>query len=184
MRINLLLTCGVSLLLIGCGEKSESTLPRAFMYTGRYYPSFMPGVILTIRTSGSQGSMTRLVYEPNSDSTFAAIDSVRLTAADVRYFFTQLKGIPLISIKPEEYPSGFDGITVYNEVVQDGQQNAFEFWSPTRKNHPREHQLVEAVLGLYRRRFTTLSQQEYLRKLERYFDFGRPRKGMDGTPEL
>ena len=71
---------------------------------------------------------------------------------------------------------GLDGITVYNTISQESAQNKFKFWSPRKNSAPQEHKLVEAVLGLCQRKFTTQKEQEYFESLEQSFDFGLPCK--------
>jgi hypothetical protein len=86
-----------------------------------------------------------------------------------------LAGVPMLKMTSKEQ-QGTDGITVYNTVVQDSASNKFTFWSPRKNSAPQEHRLVEAVLGLAQRKFTTQKEQEYFESLEQYFDFGLPCK--------
>lgn len=156
-----------AILFVSCQQ--EPKLPQSFAYVGHYYPSFIPDVVFSIRSTGNRGSLTRQLYAPYPDSTVAAVDSVPLTAADVRYFFAQLDGVSLLRLSTSDRPPGLDGITVYNEVRQDGQRNSFKFWSPTAKGQPQEYKVAMAVLGLARRKFTTPEQVSYAARLERYF---------------
>lgn len=100
-------------------------------------------------------------------------DSAALGKDDVRFFFAALDGVPLFKMATQE-SYGLDGITVYNVVSQDSLHNKFKFWSPRKKGNPQEHHLVEALIGLSRRKFKSLKQQAYFESLEQYFDFGLP----------
>jgi hypothetical protein len=100
-------------------------------------------------------------------------DSVALNNQDLRGFFTALDSVPLLKMKTRERMM-LDGIRVQNAVAQDGVRNAFSFQSPRKASDPAEHRLVEAVIGLARRKYRTLPQREYFEQLEGYFDFGLP----------
>ena len=112
--------------------------------------------------------------------TFA--DSATLTKHDINYFLTAVDSLPVLKMKSPEYPGGTDGITVYNNITLDTSRNEFKFWSPRRDRNPQEHKLVESILGLSRRKFATLKQQEYFESLEQYFDFGLPCKITSTSP--
>lgn len=154
--------------------KDEYKGPRAFAYQGEYHPSFMPSCTFAIKTNDGAGRIKLTVFN-DRDSLRPALftDSAALGKDDLRFFFTALDSVPLFKMATKE-SNGLDGITVYNIVSQDSLHNKFKFWSPRKKGNPEEHKLVEAVLGLSRRKFTSLKQQEYFESLEQYFDFGLP----------
>nr|GFC90409.1 hypothetical protein [Tanacetum cinerariifolium] len=110
-----------------------------------------------------------------------AMDSAHLSSADLTFFFSKLDSIPVLKMRTKEQ-LGTDGITVYNTISRDSVQNKFQFWSPRKASAPQEHKLVEAVLGLARRKFTTQQEQEYFESLEQYFDFGLPCKVTSTNP--
>ena len=152
--------------------KDEYKGPRAFTYQGDFYPSFMPSCTFVIKTNDGAGRIKLTVFN-DRDSLRTALfaDSSALDENDLRFFFTALDSVPLFKMATRE-SYGFDGITVYNVVSQDSLHNKFKFWSPRKKGNPQAHKLVEAVIGLSRRKFTSLKQQEYFESLEQYFDFG------------
>ena len=154
--------------------KNEYKGPRAFAYQGEFYPSFMHSCAFAIKTNDGAGRIKLTVFN-DRDSLRTAVfaDSAALNGDDVRFFFTVLDSVPLFKMATKE-SYGLDGITVYNVVSQDSLHNKFKFWSPRKKGAPQEHKLVEAVIGLSRRKFTSLKQQEYFESLEQYFDFGLP----------
>jgi hypothetical protein len=65
-----------------------------------------------------------------------------------------------------------DGIGIQNTYLQDIHKNEFYFSSPNKGS--KEHQIVEAVIGLSKRKLTKKNAQEYFESLEQYFDFGLP----------
>lgn len=154
--------------------KDEYIAPHAFAYLGEFYPSFMPSCTFVIKTNDGTGRIKLTVFnDRDSLRTALSADSATLDKDDLRFFFTVLDSVPLFKMATKE-SYGLDGITVYNVVSQDSMHNKFKFWSPRKKGNPQEHKLVEAVIGLSRRKFTSLKQQEYFESLEQYFDFGLP----------
>lgn len=134
----------------------------------------MPSCTFVIKTNDGAGRLKLTVFN-DRDSLRTALfaDSAALDKEDVRFFFAALDSVPLFKMATKE-SYGLDGITVYNVVSQDSLRNKFKFWSPRKRGNPQEHQLVEAVIGLSRRKFKSLKQQQYVESLEQYFDFGLP----------
>jgi hypothetical protein len=171
-------------LLAACSSdlgEQHAAPPRRFRYEARFYPSLLTACRLVIHANGRVGQLklTRAPHwETEMDSAqarvserpgapAAALDSVPLTAVDLARFYASLGGVRLLEVVPDEHrPRGLDGMTVYNAVTQDDQYHAFHFWSPP-KNSP-EHQVVAAVLGLARRKFTTPRQKDYFNDLALY----------------
>jgi hypothetical protein len=162
-------------LVAACSHESQQEAKKySFSYRGEYYPSFMPSCIITIV---ARDSINRIHLRASNDHRATPItildDSINLSPADLTFFFTKLDSVPVLKMVTKDQ-HGFDGITVYNSISQDSAQNKFNFWSPRKDREPQEHKLVEAVLGLSRRKFTAPKEQEYFESLEQYFDFGLP----------
>jgi len=155
-------------------DEEAYTNPHAFVYQGEFYPSFMPSCMFSLTADKGAGRLKWTVYtDRDTLRTTAFADSAALSPNDVRTFLAAFDSVPLFRMKSKQQ-SGTDGITVHNIVSKSGLHNEFTFWSPRKFRDPQEHQLVEAVLGLARRKFTSLKQQEYFESLEQYFDFGLP----------
>ena len=176
MKTSLLLLL-VSLLLSACsGKPKQLAKQHSFSYQGDYYPSFLPSCTISITTTPDVQRMWFSIYQyRDTVKTLTLATSAVISSADQAFFATKLAGVPVLKMISKEQ-QGTDGITVYNKVVQDSASNKFTFWSPRKNSAPQEHQLVEAVLGLARRKFTTQKEQEYFESLEQYFDFGLPCK--------
>lgn len=167
-------SCG---LLFASACSAPHPLPQSFVYVGQFAPSFLEDATFVVRSQRGTGRLRWTRYhrpEPTDTLRYAVFtDSVALTPQDLQVFFTALDSVPLLKMKTRERLI-MDGIRVHNVVAQDGVRNAFSFKSPRKARDPAEHRLVEAVLGLARRKFRTLPQREYFEQLEGYFDFGLP----------
>lgn len=174
MKPSLLLLL-ISLLLSACsGAPKQPTSQHSFSYQGEYYPSFIPSCTISITATPDVQRIWLSVYQyRDTVKTLTLARSAALTPADLAFFRTKLAGVPVLKMVTKAQ-QGTDGITVDNTVVQDSATNKFSFWSPRKDSAPQEHQLVEAVLGLAQRKFTTQKEQEYFESLEQYFDFGLP----------
>ncbi|MGI4865242.1 MAG: hypothetical protein ACRYFZ_15075 [Janthinobacterium lividum] len=148
----------------------QRALPASFRYQGDFYPAFLPAATFSIQTRQGTGQLKLRRYVSRSSRQQLA-DSVALTGSDLSFFFAALDSVPVLKMATKEQ-YGLDGIDVENSVSYNGQHNSFRFWSP--KKHSPEHKLVEAVLGLARRKFPRLPQKAYFESLEEYFHFGLP----------
>lgn len=166
-----------SLLLAGAacsGKPKLQTIPPRFSYHGEYYPSFIPSCTITITAQDTVRRIALEVYAyRDTVQTVAFARSAPLSAADLTYFFAKLGSVQLLKVSSTDQP-GLDGITVDNTVTEGSHQHKFHFWSPSKSRDPQQHQVVEAVLGLYRRKFQARQAVEYVESLEQYFDFGLP----------
>jgi hypothetical protein len=167
-----------SFIVTACSsEPKQEAKKYSFSYRGEYYPSFMPSCIITIV---ARDSINRIHLRASNDHRATPItildDSASLSPADLTFFFTKLDSVAVHKLGTSDYPPGTDGITVYNAISQDSTEHKFKFWSPRKDRSPQEHKLVEAVLGLSRRKFTAPKEQEYFESLEQYFEFGLPCK--------
>lgn len=166
--------CG---LLFATACSAPPPLPASFVYVGQFEPSFLEHATFVVRSERGNGRLRWTRYHkpgPTDTLRYAVFtDSAALTQQDLRGFFTALDSVPLLKMKTRERLM-MDGIQVRNAVAQDGVRNAFSFQSPRKASDPAEHRLVEAVLGLARRKFRALPQREYLERLEGYFEFGLP----------
>ena len=151
-------------------KKAPSQLPQSFVYRGDFYPAFLPTATFVIQTHQAAGQVKLTRYKSRS-SREQLVDSAALTESELRTFFSALDSVPLLKMTTKEQ-LGTDGIDVENRISRNGLHNHFSFWSPRRPSQ--EHQLVEAVLGLARRKFLLQSQKVYVESLEEYFDFGLP----------
>ncbi|RZK35398.1 MAG: hypothetical protein EOO61_11965 [Hymenobacter sp.] len=167
-----------SFLAVACSSEPQQTIKKySFSYRGEYYPSFMPSCIITIVARDSINRIHLRAYDDHRATPITILDdSVSLSPADLTFFFAKLDSVSVLKLGTSDYPPGLDGITVYNTISQGSTQHKFKFWSPRKHSAPQEHKLVEAVLGLSRRKFTALKEQEYFESLEQYFDFGLPCK--------
>jgi hypothetical protein len=167
-------SCG---LLFASACSAPHPLPLSFVYVGQFEPSFLEDATFVVRSQRGTGRLRWTRYhrpEPTDTLRYAVFaDSVALTPEDLQGFFTALDSVPLLTLRTKDRLQ-LDGIRVQNAVAQDGARNAFRFQSPTKADDPAEHRLVEAVLGLARRKFRTLPERDYLERLEGYFDFGLP----------
>jgi hypothetical protein len=181
-RPGALLLVGFLLATACSNEPAQHGKQYQFRYRGEYYPSFMPPCIITIVARDSTQRITLRAYDDHRATPVTIVqDSAHLSSADLTFFFSKLDSIPVLKMRTKEQ-LGMDGITVYNTISRDSAQNKFQFWSPRKDNAPQEHKLVEAVLGLARRKFTTQQEQEYFESLEQYFDFGLPCKVTSTNP--
>ncbi|AWM32104.1 hypothetical protein DDQ68_04415 [Hymenobacter nivis] len=136
----------------------------------------MPPCTITIVARGLTNRVNLRAYDDRgATQKTILLDSARLSNADLTFFFAKLDSVPVLKLVTKEQ-TGTDGITVYNTISKDSASNKFKFWSPRKRSAPQEHQLVEAVLKLCERKFTTQKEQEYFESLEQYFDFGLPCK--------
>ncbi|NVO32310.1 hypothetical protein [Hymenobacter lapidiphilus] len=158
-------------------DPATRALPRSFDYVGQFEPSFLEHATFAVRSQQGTGQLRFTRYHrptPEDTLRYAVFaDSVALTLHELREFFAALDSVPLLRMKTGELWAT-DGIWVQNEVEQDGARNAFGFQSPRKAREPAEHRLVEAVLGLARRKFRTVPQRDYFERLAEYFDFGLP----------
>ena len=172
---SLLLTGAGSLAVFSCSTNArQAVLPQSFVYQGDFFPAFLSASSFTIQAHQNRGQLKLTCYQRQRQDTLRRVafsDSVALSESDLRTFFAALDSVPLLKMAPKQQ-MGLDGVDVVNTVSQDGAHNRFQFWSP--KKHTREHKLVEAVLGLARRKFSALPQREYFESLEEYFHFGLP----------
>jgi hypothetical protein len=151
-------------------KKAQPNLPQSFVYRGDFYPAFLPTATFVIQTHQEAGQLKLTRYKSRS-SREQLVDSVTLTESELRTFFSALDSVPLLKMATKEQV-GADGIDVENSVSHNGLHNHFRFWSPRKPSQ--EHKLVEAVLGLARRKFLLQPQKAYFESLEEYFDFGLP----------
>jgi hypothetical protein len=170
MKSYLLLLIGSFLLSACSGEPKRAAIKHSFSYQGEYYPSFLPPCTISITAKGDVQRIWLSVYQyRDTVKTLAFTNSAALSSADLTFFFAKLDSVPVLKMVTKEQ-FGLDGITVYNTVLQDNIQNKFKFWSPRKGDASQEYKLVEAVLGLSRRKFTARKEQDYFKSLERYFD--------------
>ncbi len=182
-RPSVLLLIGFLLGTACSSEPAQHGRQYQFHYRGEYYPSFMPPCVISIVARDSTQRMTLRAYDDRRATPVTIVqDSAHLSSADLTLFFSKLDSIPVLKMRTKEQQLGTDGITVYNAISRDSVQNKFRFWSPRKHSSPQEHKLVEAVLGLARRKFTTQQEQEYFESLEQYFDFGLPCKIVSTNP--
>lgn len=169
----LLVLANGMLTLASCSTKEANViLPQSFVYQGDFYPSFLPAATFVIETHQEAGQLKLTQYKrPDNHQQVLWSDSVELTASDVRTFFLALDSVPLLTMVNKENRY-VDGVRVDNQVRQNGLHNSFRFYTP--KKPSQEHKVVEAVLGLARRKFPRLPQKVYFESLEGYFDFGLP----------
>jgi hypothetical protein len=152
-------------------------LPQSFLYQGDFFPAFLPAATFAIQSAQGAGQLKLTRYQwpdrqhPGVHQQVLFADSISLTENDLRNFFGALDSVPLLKMTTKQQ-LGMDGIDVENRVLRNGVSNHFRFWSP-KKPSP-EHKLIEAVLGLARRKFPLLPQKVYVESLEEYFDFGLP----------
>lgn len=170
MKSYLLLLAG-SLFLNACsGEPRRKALTHSFSYQGEYYPSFLSPCTISITAKGNIQRICLSVYHyQDTAKTLTFADSANLSPDDLDFFFTKLDSVPVLKMATKEQ-FGLDGITIYNTISQDSVQNKFKFWSPSKDGASQEYKLVEAVIGLSRRKFTARKEQEYFKSLEHYFD--------------
>jgi hypothetical protein len=178
----LILLVGTFLAAACSSEPQRLVKQHSFSYQGDYYPSFLPSSTISIMTTPDVQRMWLSIYQyRDTVKTLTLATSAALSPADQAFFATKLAGVPVLKMRTKEQ-LGTDGITVYNTISRDSVQNKFHFWSPRKASAPQEHKLVEAVLGLARRKFTTQQEQEYFESLEQYFDFGLPCKVTSTNP--
>lgn len=180
MKVAVLLV--ILTLLASCAEVQEKAKqPQSFRYQGEFYPSFMPECRISIQANKGVGQIKLTIAKDLESETAVALDSLSLNATDLALFYTSLDSVRLLeSVTNTSYPPGTDGITVYNTVTQDGKQSKFHFWSPRRNSS--EHRVVDAVMGLARRKFISQRLQEYFEDLEQYFDHPLPCKINNTSP--
>jgi hypothetical protein len=152
-----------------------------FIYYIDFYPAFLHPCRIEITKKEQLGQIKLIIFNVliGSDKLYPILsDSALLNNADFKEF-SMLDTISLISMK-SNVSIGLDGIGVKNFYCQDTMQNNFYFWSP-QKGMP-EHKIVEVIIGLLRKKFTSLKHQEYIEQLEQYYDFGLPCKRIKINP--
>jgi hypothetical protein len=164
-------------LLTNCSNtttKNEviSTESEYFEYHTKFSPAFFNSCQISISRKNNIGQLKLTVYnfiDTTENSSFS--DSAVLSASDFNFFFHKLGSISLMKMKSNR-SMALDGIGVQNTYLQDTHKNEFYFSSPNKGST--EHQIVEAVIGLSKRKLTKKNAQEYFESLEQYFDFGLP----------
>ncbi|RPD45869.1 hypothetical protein DNI29_17115 [Hymenobacter sediminis] len=148
---------------------------RSFSYQGKFYPSFLSPATISVRINRQGIGRIHLTVYNRTDTLQPVVfaDSAFLSEQQMRRFYGALDSAAVLTMTRVPQ-TGTDGITVVNQIAQDKAHHTVNFWSPRKANYPREHRVVEAVLGVARHSFTTVQQQEYFERLEQYFDFGLP----------
>jgi hypothetical protein len=178
----LLLSLG---LLTNCSVKTtkdEATPVEAscFEYHMKFSPAFFNSCKISINKKNNIGQINIAVFNfPGITEKVSFSDSAVLSASDFNFFFHKLGSISLMKMKSNR-SMALDGIGVYNMYFQDNRKNQFYFSSPNKGS--KEHQIVEAVIGLSKRKLTKTNAQEYFESLEQYFDFGLPCEKISDKP--
>jgi len=187
MRWYLVLLLICSILLWSCSDlikQNDLNKEEALTYSYQvsFHPSFMPPCVVAVKATDYKGVITLTNYkETATELVTSSVDSALLAQDDVKFLDAGLSSIPLFEMITKE-STGTDGITVENVVSRGQLENKFSFWSPSKSREPQQHRIVEVILGLSRRKFTTLKHQEYFESLEQYFDFGLPCKIISTSP--
>jgi hypothetical protein len=154
---------------------------KDFFYCIDFYPAFLYPCKVEINKKNQSGQIKLIIFDiliGSNRLTPILSDSALLDKVDFKNFLV-LDTISLISMKSDTM-TGLDGIGVKNLYCQDTVRNNFYFWSPQKGTT--EHKIVEVVIGLLRKKFTTLKYQEYIEQLEQYFNFGLPCKKISNNP--
>lgn len=174
LSLGLLTNCSVNT------TKDEATPVEAscFEYYTKFSPAFLHSCKISISKKNNIGQIKLTVFN-FLDTNLSFSDSAVLSASDFNFFFRKLGSISLMKMKSNR-SMALDGIGVHNTYLQDNRKNQFYFSSPIKGS--KEHQIVEAVIGLSQFDLTDTKSQEYLESLEQYFDFGLPCKKISDKP--
>lgn len=173
-RLSFLLYLG---LLTNCSVKTTKDVATPveasnFEYHTTFSPAFFNSCQISISRKNNIGQLKLTVYNfIDTTENFSFSDSAVLSASDFNFFFHKLGSISLMKMKSNR-SMALDGIGVQNTYLQDIHKNSFYFSSPNKGS--KEHQIVEAVFDLSKRKLTKKNAQEYFESLEQYFDFGLP----------
>jgi hypothetical protein len=181
-RLSFLLFLGIQTNCSNKTTKNEVKPAQAtnFEYHTKFSPAFFNSCQISISRKNNIGQLKLTVYnfiDTTGNSSFS--DSAVLSASDFNFFFHKLGSISLMKMKSNR-SMALDGIGVQNTYLQDTHKNGFYFSSPNKGS--KEHQIVEAVIGLSKRKLTKKNAQEYFESLEQYFDFGLPCKKISEKP--
>jgi hypothetical protein len=181
-RLSFLLYLG---LLTNCSVKTTKDVATPveasnFEYHTTFSPAFFNSCQISISRKNNIGQLKLTVYNfIDTTENFSFSDSAVLSASDFNFFFHKLGSISLMKMKSNR-SMALDGIGVQNTYLQDIHKNSFYFSSPNKGS--KEHQIVEAVFYLSKRKLTKKNAQEYFESLEQYFDFGLPCKKIRDKP--
>ena len=172
-------------LLTNCSVKTTkdeltSTESDYFEYHMKFSPAFFNSCKISISKKNNRGQIKLTVFNfIDTTRNLSFSDSAVLSASDFNFFFHKLGTISLMKMKSNR-SMALDGIGVHNTYLQDNRKNQFYFSSPNKGS--KEHQIVEAVIGLSKRKLTKTNAQEYFESLEQYFDFGLPCEKISDKP--
>ena len=174
LSLGLLTNCSVNT------TKDEATPVEAscFEYYTKFSPAFLHSCKISISKKNNIGQIKLTVFN-FLDTNLSLSDSAVLSASDFNFFFRKLGSISLMKMKSSR-SMGLDGIGVHNMYLQDNRKNQFYFSSPIKGS--KEHQIVEAIIGLSQLNLKDTKSKEYLESLEQYFDFGLPCKKISDRP--
>jgi hypothetical protein len=174
LSLGLLTNCSVNT------TKDEATPVEAscFEYYTKFSPAFLHSSKISISKKNNIGQIKLTVFN-FLDTNLSFSDSAVLSASDFNFFFRKLGSISLMKMKSSR-SMGLDGIGVHNMYLQDNRKNQFYFSSPIKGS--KEHQIVEAIIGLSQLNLKDTKSKEYLESLEQYFDFGLPCKKISDNP--
>lgn len=176
LSLGLLTNCSVNT------TKDEATPVEAscFEYYTKFSPAFFNSCKISISKKNNRGQIKLTVFNfIDTTRNLSFSDSAVLSASDFNFFFHKLGSISLMKMKSNR-SMALDGIGVYNMYFQDNRKNQFYFSSPNKGS--KEHQIVEAVIGLSQLNLKDTKSQEYLESLEQYFDFGLPCEKINDKP--
>ena len=181
LSLGLLTNCSVNT------TKDEATTVEAtpveascFEYYTKFSPAFFNSCKISISKKNNRGQIKLTVFNfIDTTRNLSFSDSAVLSASDFNFFFHKLGTISLMKMKSNR-SMALDGIGVHNTYLQDNRKNQFYFSSPNKGS--KEHQIVEAVIGLSKRKLTKTNAQEYFESLEQYFDFGLPCEKISDKP--
>jgi hypothetical protein len=136
-------------------------------------PSFIPPARIQVRAHHTG----RLTIE------FAnRVERIKLSESAVEQFCTRMQQVIAMDQASGDR-IGLDGVVVSGQWKLDGAPSyAFKFWSPDKKNQPRDFALADAVFALLETTVPSCELNAYLEALAIYFDFGVPARVIRGRP--
>ncbi len=153
------------------GDKDHRTItPDKLSINIGFYPSFHLPVQLRLHKNGDTGYLTCKVLARDASYKVVSFDSVLLNKNDLDTFFRILDTISLLKIPYDTLDIGNDGITIYVDIIQDGQTNKFWSWSPSRKNQPTQYKFLDAVFDLINKKLP--KEENYIEDVQDYLSYG------------
>ena len=138
-----------------------------FKYVVELTPSFSNYSEIIISKSNGIGKI-KITLKNKYQVKPVSQDSTELNKSDFEFFNSQLKGISLKTVKTK-LSHGMDGMGINNSYYEKNIKNEFYFWSPAKGTE--ECKIIESIIGLSERKFTSEKYKYYFEDLKKYYGY-------------